>query len=138
MYKLIIWVAGSSYSRYFNLIRLQEMLGHIKVIAVTDHISVCRMRAGSQIDGYPFLPENEAFALDFDYCLAETTDTINALTKSLGISRQKLIQLRVLAVPYFDFSKYVALRKSSLSIISPLCWGEAAHISLICPFCLQL
>lgn len=120
-YRVIIWGTGQAYACNFNALKLQEMMGTVKVLAVMSNNKLIK----HSIDGYPFLPKREAAALDFDYCLVaiDNFDSILDESRALGIPRDKLIPLRVFSYPNFDFDAYIRLKKSNISIISPNCWG---------------
>ena len=65
MYNVIIWGTGHCYNRFFNALKLQELKGSVKVLAVISNDK----DINHYIDGYPFLPKGEAISLKFDYCL---------------------------------------------------------------------
>ncbi len=120
MYNVIIVGVGKIYSEHLNLIKYQELKGEINVVAITGNENI-----NSTLDGYKFLSKQEAFALDFDYCLIAINDYSSVIEEaiSFGIERAKLIPIRVFAIPYFSFSSYIDLKLSNLSIISCNCFG---------------
>lgn len=124
MYNVIIWGTGSLYEIYYNSLKLQELIGSINILAViSDDINI-----KTSIDGYPVLPVETAFTLDFDYCLL-AMDQISLVFQaierlnSLRLTKDKFIPMEVLLIPNFDFEKYIILKKSNLSILSSNCWA---------------
>lgn len=125
MYRVIIWGTGHCYNRFFNMVRLQELTGTVKVVAVISNDGDIK----DHIDSYTYVRKEEAASQEFDYCLVAIDDFQSVITEadSLGIPRQKLIPLRVLAIPYFDFDKYIAIKESNLTIFSCNCWGGSCY-----------
>ncbi len=125
MYQVIIWGTGQCYNRFFNMVKLQELSGAVRVLAVTSNDRDIK----DYIDGYPFVTKEEAVSLKFDYCFVAIDDLQAVLPEavSLGIPKEKLIPARVLAIPYFDFDKYVAIKKGNLTIFSCNCWGGSCY-----------
>lgn len=125
MYNVIVWGTGACYDRCFNALKFQEVLGTVKILAVTSNDFYSK----TLIDGYPFLSKEDASVLDFDYCLV-AIDNISCMLEEaayLRIRRDKLIPLRVFLIPHFDLKKYITLKESNLSIISSNCWGGICY-----------
>ncbi len=125
MYQVIIWGTGHCYNRFFNMVKLQELTGAVKVVAVISDDRDIK----DHIDSYPYVRKEEAASLEFDYCLVAIDNFQSVITEAdlLGIPRQKLIPFRVLAIPYFDFDKYIAIKESDLTIFSCNCWGGSCY-----------
>lgn len=125
MYNVIIWGNGHCYNNFFSAIKLQELRGAVSVLAVTSNDKYIK----DNIDGYPFVQKEEAASLEFDYCLVAIDDlqSVFAEADALGIPKEKLIPLRVLAIPYFDFDKYISIKESNLTIFSCNCWGGSCY-----------
>lgn len=130
MYKVIIWGTGETYNEYLNLIKYEEMKGSIAVVAITSNETYIR----NYLDGIPFICKNEISKCEYDYCLVaiKNPDIIKIKKEALelGISVEKIIPIRVLSIPYFDFKKYIDLKKSNLSIICSNCWGGVVYNKL--------
>ncbi|MCH5251299.1 MAG: DUF1919 domain-containing protein [Lachnospiraceae bacterium] len=128
MYNVIVWGSGLCYETYFNSLKLQELIGSIKVLAIISDDRDIR----NSLDGYPCLPLVDALTLDFDYCLLaiDNTGVIFQSIERLGLSgltKDKFIPMRVLQIPNFDFGKYIALKESNLSILSSNCWAGVCY-----------
>ena len=54
MENAIIWGLGQDYSQYINSIKLQEKIGELKIIGVTDSKELYNC-----LDGYPFIPNDK-------------------------------------------------------------------------------
>ncbi len=120
MYKILIWGTGYVYSQYLSLIQLNTLKESIEVVGITSNENELL-----EIDGFRFVPKEEIAQLDFDYCLVavENMAMIWSEAATIGIGRKKLIPISVLAIPYFDFEKYICLKESDITIISPMCFG---------------
>lgn len=46
---------------------------------------------------------------------------------ALGINEDILIPISVLSIPYFDFEKYITIKKRNISIISQMCFGGMCY-----------
>lgn len=131
MYKIIIWGIGTYYNNYLNLIKYQELLGKIEVIAVMSNETEI-----SYVDTYSFINKNNILDIEFDYCVAAIGDFKEALREAqgMGIPQNKLIPIKVFAIPYFDFEKYINIKESNISIISRNCWAGICYNYLGLPF----
>lgn len=124
IYKIVIWGLGREYNCHINIIKLAEYQKKIEVIAVTaNSIPIPNVK---KIDGWNVIPYRQLNDIVFDYILICNTKDINEIMKEaleLGIERSKLIPVRVLDIPYFDWDRYISLIRSQLSILSCNCWG---------------
>lgn len=125
LYKVIIWGYGKKYNEYLNLIKNLEEKEIIKVIAVMSNDSF----EGMQVDQYIFLSKEYALKQEYDYCLVALDDWENVKKEALelGIPEDKLIPIRVLSIPYFDFEKYIKIKESKPSILSRNCWAGLCY-----------
>lgn len=127
MYKILIWGTGETYNDYLNLIRYEEMKGSFEVVAITSNENYI----WKYLDGYQFVPKNELSECEYDFCLVAmkkcTIEEIRNEASELGIPIEKIIPARVLGIPYFDFNKYINLKKSNLSIICSNCWAGVVY-----------
>lgn len=132
MLNIIIWGTGKEYNRCFNLIKYFELTGEISVLGVMSDDKEIK----NTLDGYRFYNKNQVRNVEFDYCLVAIQNMGNILAEAteLGISRQKLIPSRVLEIPYFNFEKYIRLKKEGLSILSVNCWAGICYHYLALEF----
>ncbi len=124
MYKIVIWGLGVGYDKYVNLIKYYESQGAFRIEAVTskeDNII--------ETDGYKFVPKEQIHNIEFDYCIVTMSDFSSAINEAanLRIVAEKLIPVRVLSIPYFDFNRYILVKKSNPSIISKNCWAGICY-----------
>lgn len=133
MQDAVIWGLGHDYNQYINCIKLQEELGELRIIGVTDSEEMY-----SHLDGYPFI---SAHKLDVNkektYVIItsrEYFDEIRRKVKELGFDGDYIVPARVFAIPCFRFSKYIKLIDSHVSIIADNCWGGLASNYLGLPF----
>ncbi len=127
MYNIIIAGSGKIYSEYLNLIKYQELMGEINVVALTIDDNFTKT-----LDGYKIVDEKEGFNLDFDYCLVANRDFLGYINEAteFGVDKSKFIPIKVLAIPNFNFSEYVAVKTSNISIISSNCFGGIVYNTL--------
>ncbi len=122
-YKIILWGLGREYHSHVNTIKLWEEQKQIEVIAVTAK----DMPAVSFFDGWRAIRCEKVKEEIFDYIvvcnMANENEIINYAVGYGGIARNKLIPVRVLNIPYFNWERYIQLKESKLSIISCNCWG---------------
>lgn len=128
MYNVIIWGTGLCYETCFNSLKLQELTGSIKILAIIADDKDIK----NSLDGYPCLSLTDALMLNFDYCLLAMDDT-STIFQSIarlgltGLTKDKFIPIRVLDIPNFDFRKYIALKESNVSILSSNCWAGVCY-----------
>lgn len=128
MYKVVIWGTGLCYESFFNSLKLQELIGSIKILAIISDDKDIK----KSVDGYPCLPLTDALLLDFDYCLLamDNTKVIYQSIEQLGLTgltKDMFIPMRVLDIPNFDFRKYIAIKESNVSILSSNCWAGVCY-----------
>ena len=127
----IIWGLGYDYSQYVNCIKLQEVIGEIQIVGVTDSKELY-----SCLDGYPFVSVAEILEKG-DYIVITSSacfEEIFWMAKEQGFDDDHIIPAKVFALPGFRFSQYIELVKSHVSIIANNCWGGAISHSLGLPF----
>lgn len=125
MYNILIWGTGREYNYYFNCIRLLELKGQISIVGVTSNDK----DINTSIDNYPFVKKEDVNSLNFDYCIVAMANMTLIIKEAeiLGIEKSKLIPIRVLSIPNIDFSEYIKLKNSHLTIFSSNCWGGACY-----------
>lgn len=125
IYKVIIWGTGTVYNNHLNLLRFYESKEEIVIIGVVSNDNFIE----SSIDGYRFYNKDEIKKLEFDYCIAAVSDfnSIKAEAIVLGVPRKKLIPIRILKIPYFNFEKYDYLRKEGVTILARNCFGGLCY-----------
>lgn len=122
MYRIVLWGLGREYNSHINIIKLGEYQKKIEVIAVTAK-NVPNVKT---IDGWKVIPCRQLKSISFDYILLCNIRNINEIIKEvlqIGIERNRIIPVRVLDIPYFDWDRYIYLIRSRLSILSCNCWG---------------
>lgn len=128
-YNIILWGIGAIYNSYINTIKYLEFKQEINIIGVT-------ARGYSfidDIDGYPNIKKTEIIKIDFDYIIIMSKKgevEIISEALELGITRDKILPYKILDLPCFDFSEYIKLKNSRVSIISDNCWGGVAYSTL--------
>lgn len=132
MYNVLIWGTGQGYNQHFNLIKYFESKGEISVQGVMSNDKEIE----HTLDGYKFYSKKQINDVEYDYCLVtiQNMASIYEEASQLGIGLQKLIPIRVLEIPYFNFQKYISLKTNGLSILSRNCWAGFCYHYLALEF----
>lgn len=130
LFRLIIWGAGYEYSTVANTIFSSIEKGQIEVLG----IMADSLPPTGTLDGFPILPKNSLREIDFDYvlfCLQDDNKReIDQLCHSYCLQRSQIIWSRPMHMPHFDFSRYMRLRKSNVTIVADICWSGMLYKSL--------
>lgn len=132
MYRIIVWGLGREYNKHFNLIKYYEQRGEIFVQSVFSNEKM----DSSTIDGFAICSKEKVKNMEYDLCVVAIADFHSAKSeaKELGIPEEKLIPIRVLEIPYFNFEKYMSIKKSKISILSNNCWAGLCYHYLALEF----
>lgn len=133
MYKVAIIYMGAAYESEVNNIRLQELLGKIKVIGIgTPDIYAKNM------DGYPVTSIENILNQNWDYLLVAGQEQnfaeIKKLLVSVGVEEDRIFSIKIFSLPMFDFEQYVKFINEKVSIVSNHCWGGFTYHSLKAEF----
>ena len=128
-YRVVIWGMGVAYNRYANLLKYYEIQNEIEVVAITsNHIPRAHF-----LDGYTIIPPEELNSVDYSYLIIMSDKYFGDIRKyvlNMGVQPEKILNYKILDIPYFDFHKYVCLKESRISIISNNCWGGVIYNTL--------
>lgn len=132
MYDVVIWGTGAEYNKHLTLIQYFESKQEISVKVIFSG----NKKISEYMDGYRVCTKEEIKNFHFDYCLVAISDFKNVFREAvtIGIPVEKLIPVRVLAIPYFNFETYIRLKESRLTIISRNCWAGLCYHWLGLPF----
>lgn len=133
MYKVAIIYTGVAYESEVNNIRLQELLGKIKVIGIgTPDIYAKNM------DGYPVTSIENILNQNWDYLLLAGQEQnfaeIKKLLVSVGVEEDRIFSIKIFSLPMFDFEQYVKFINEKVSVVSNHCWGGFTYHSLKAEF----
>lgn len=123
MKKVLIWGAGSEYQATFNQIQFEVIKKNIEILGI-----VSKDAWQEKIDGIPALKPSEIKKknIEIDYIIVTSQkyyyEIVNEAV-TLGIERNRLINIKVFRIPYFDFGEYISLRENPVSIITSNCMG---------------
>ena len=133
MYKIAIIYAGATYESALNHIRIQELLGKIKVIGIG-----MQDIYAEYVDGYPVTTIENILQQEWDYLLIAGQEQnfaqMKALLVSIGIEADRIFSIMVFSLPMFDMEEYVQFVNRKVSIISNHCWGGFTYHSLKAEF----
>lgn len=128
-FKVVLWGIGKIYNRLLNTLRFFEIKGEIEIVALTAD----KIPAILRLDGYPVIPKEELAHLGYDLVIIMNDvheKDIYKTAVSCGVPEEKILFYRVLELPFFQFEKYMRLKKSRLSIVSNNCWGGTIYNTL--------
>lgn len=123
MRKVLIWGSGGEYNRLFNVLKFEEIKKNIEFVGI-----ISKDKWQKKLDGIEvFKPDDiSRKKIVFDYIIVASNRYYREIMKdaiSIGIERNKIINGRVLYIPYFDFDDYIALRENPVSIMTFSCMG---------------
>lgn len=127
--RCIIWGTGVIYSQNINCIKYHEILGNIQVIGVTSQMDMF-----TEILGYPYVCKENIPDVSFDLIIVMAEKTVFQEIKreaiELGISEEKIISYRILALPQIDLQKYIEIKRNPPTIFANNCWGGLTYHQL--------
>lgn len=126
MHRIAVWGVGSVYNRYFNALKLQEIQGKIR----GGGIYTGREGLYERLDGYRYVPPERLAMEEIDYIVVASERYFGEIVEeaeSLGFDRERILPIKIFAIPYFDFGEYVKLLHSQITIFSNFCWGGLAY-----------
>lgn len=133
MYQVLIWgKVDNDYNKYINLIKYQEAVGNFSIVGITGEDEIY-----DSLDGYHFIPQNELKGMNVDFIIVTSAnyyEISNKAAQIFGNIEDKLILARAFALPEFDFSRYISLLRSHISIFAFNCWGGLTCHALGLPF----
>lgn len=131
--KLVVWGSFQEYEEYKPELDIEVLKGNVEIAALMflDE-DVLRM-----VDCHPVIRVEQLLEIQYDYIIGLGNDLyqdmLNVL-QTIRISRDKLLPGRILKLTGFDFTKYLKVRESNISIISDNCWGGFTYHALGMPF----
>ncbi len=131
MYDVAIWGTGTEYNKHLTLIQYFESKQEISVKVVFSG-----EKTSEYMDGFRVCSKEEIRNYHFDYCLVAISNFESLFREAvtIGIPIEKLVPVRVLAIPYFNFETYIRLKESRVTIISRNCWAGLCYHRLGLPF----
>lgn len=125
--RTVVWGCGLAYLRIASTLSRLAEKGQIELVAFTARsLPKCGF-----IDGVPIVARDEVGDLDFDLLIAcsetEFDDVVRDACENLGVPQEKVIPSRIFELPNIDLDDYMELKRSSVSIISDLCWGGLTY-----------
>ena len=133
MIRCIVWLQGEQLEENLQLLQYHAIMELIDVLGVVFD--------GEQNNSYlPFNKINKSEITNFDYdCIivANTTKSIKEIvseTSLLKIDEEKIIPIKAISLPGFNYGSYLKLRKNVPTIISQNCWGGIVYDMLGLPF----
>lgn len=127
--KILIWGLGKDYNSHLNLLKVYEEKGDIEIVAVTAK----DVPDYNTLDSWTIVSANDIYDLEYDYILifnAQFFSEIKNSIVSMGIEANKILNGKILDLPYFEWEKYLEIYNSRISIISCNCWGGMLYKTL--------
>lgn len=128
-YRIIIWGLGTLYNRHLNFLKYAELNGEITVVAVT----ALEVPNINYLDEWRVIESDSLCKESFDYIVVMSGryfDEIASRAVSLGIDREKIVPCRVMDIPYFNWTDYIHILESHVSIACNNCWGGILYHTL--------
>lgn len=133
MRKCLIWGTGITFINNWKSIQYYEVLKEIEVIGITSNELYY-----DTVLSYKFFEKNEIHELEFDYLIvaAEGKALHSIINEAInvGIDEGIVVPIKVMALPGFDFNKYIRIKRNIPTIFSPSCWGGIIYNILALPF----
>lgn len=123
--------AGINFQKCIQSLLYMQDKEEIEIIAVTADTVYA-----DKIFGVPFRSWDNIFASAQWVLLAEDNDQSAALKRlrDRGVPDDCIVPWQALYIPGFTFDKYLALKRSHVSIIANQCWGGVTYHQLCLPF----
>lgn len=128
-YRIIVWGLGTLYNRHVNLLKYAEQNGEITVVAVTA-LEVPEIKF---LDEWRVIKSDDLCMEKFDYIVVMSEGYFGEIVRhivNLGVHREKIIPCRVMDIPYFNWSDYIHILESHVSIACNNCWGGILYHTL--------
>lgn len=124
-YKCVVWGTALDYEMYFSALKYQELLGYIEVVGVTSNLPIYE-----RLDGYRFISKTQLLNVEFDLLIIASVEKFSEIRQeatSLGIEVEKIMNIKVFALPEFLIDKYKSLKHSNITLFSNNCWGGITY-----------
>ena len=127
MKNIIVYASPKEFSDYLPFLRIEEYKANLCIVGIILNSPV----SYKMINGYECLVESDLKLLYWDYILfAGSKETKKEFINEQSIASHKVIDMKVLRLPAFDFEDYLNLLENKITIISNTCWGGITYHSL--------
>ena len=132
----LIWGMGKQFRVAINSIRLQELMGNIKIVGVTSE----SIDVFDSFLGYPYYDREEIGTLVFDVVIVckelgcEFSKVREWLNENHSVPFENVVSYHAFEIPTFSLDSYIDLQKKPVTIFSNNCWGTFTYNSLHLPF----
>lgn len=127
VYRILLWGIGAKYNQMKNTISWYELTHQFIVVGLTSKV----MPDFAKVDGYTIV---RPYEVSYDYIVVLSdkyfNDIVSEAAQEYAIPINRFIKYSVLQIPNLNFSDYIKLRESGISIISNNCWGGIAYNTL--------
>lgn len=123
--RILLWGAGLGFLNNYACIKLQEFMGTIEIVGITD-----KNEYYEQPGGYQYVPPKDICKNKIEYIVVTTNKFYQEIRKeavALGFLESHILPIKVFQYPFFDFKKYVELIESKVTIIANNCWGGITY-----------
>lgn len=126
MKRCLLWGAGKAFNKQVNLVKYYELSSKIKVLGITAKEGLL-----DSYCGYNFIDQNDIEVSHFDIVIIMSERiTYNSIYKDIinkGFKDEQIVFCELLGYSWFDFNKYIKLKKSDLTIFANNCWGGLTY-----------
>lgn len=129
MYRVIIWGSRIEYDYYRRWLEVETLKGNMEIIGIIlNETNLFR-----KIDGVDVIGIGDIRCTAYDYLIDMNQNAranVLKIIELLKIPMDKVIPVRVFEQPFFDFVRWVQVKKSEISILSSHCWGGYVYNTL--------
>lgn len=128
-FSITVWGIGEVYNKHVNVLRYLEDKAEIEIAAITE----TGYSFLNNIDGWPVVDKNNLKNIVFDYLIImreKGKEEVLSEALKLGIPRERILSYEILDIPDINFTEYISLKESRVSIISNNCWGGLVYKTL--------
>lgn len=106
-----------------------EKEGIFEIIGVVDN----SFSGVKKLDGYLLIERSKISTVFYDYIIIMSDKFYREIfmeAVKLGVCQEKILPYKTLDLPGINFTQYIELKKSKISIISNNCWGGLVYHTL--------
>lgn len=127
--RVIVWGSYVEYDRFHQWMEVELLKGSMQIEAIV----LNEENLFTWLDGIEVIPIEELLTREYDYLINLNQNdplAVRRILELLRIPLDKVIPIKVFALPCFDLQRYLAVKESRVSIIANNCWGGVTYNAL--------
>lgn len=136
--KVLVWGLGKEFQNIYNLLLLNEECGYIDITAYVDNANRLQSLDGKKVISSEMLFRTVRWGEEYEYIIVTTEkyyeEIVEQGMRELEIPRRAFINGKIFRVPCFNWSRYLRIYESNISIIAEACYGGKLSHELGLPF----